>query len=254
MRRLRRVGGVWFCAGLPLLWSGCGGEAESGAGESPRAAPVEGAPAEAPPPSAPRGNAAIASSPLLNPRAPELNMMAPARFRARFTTSKGVFVIEAHRDWAPRGVDRFYNLVRNGFYDGTRFFRVLDGFVAQWGIHGEPRIQAHWRGANIADDPVVQSNTRGRVTFANAGPGTRSTQLFINYGDNSGLDARGFAPIGEIVQGMDVAERLYAGYGEGQPQGPGPYQAYIQARGNAYLTADFPNLDYIERAEIVAEN
>lgn len=190
--------------------------------------------------------------PLMNPSAPEMNMMAPAEFRVRLVTSKGDVVLEIHRDWAPNGVDRFFNLVRHGFFDGARFFRVLEGFMAQFGIHGDPRVQSRWRDARIPDDPVAESNTRGRVTFATAGPGTRTSQLFINYGDNSLLDNQGFAPIGEVVEGMDVVDALYAGYGEGAPRGTGPSQSRIQMEGNEYLTEEFPNLDYIERAEIIS--
>jgi peptidyl-prolyl cis-trans isomerase A (cyclophilin A) len=179
-----------------------------------------------------------------------MNEMAPATFRARFSTTKGEFVIEFHRTWAPLGVDRVYNLVRAGFYDGVRFFRVLDGFVAQFGIHGDPAIQAKWRGANIVDDPLVEGNTRGRVTFAMGGPNTRSTQLFINFGNNSNLDSMGFPALGDVVEGLDIVDQLYSGYGEGTPRGNGPDQALIQRRGNEYLAADFPQLDYIEKATI----
>ena len=191
-------------------------------------------------------------NPLMNPTDPSMNEQAPATFRARFDTSEGEFVVEFHRAWAPLGVDRVYNLIEAGFYDGVRFFRVLDGFVAQFGIHGDPAIQARWRGANIVDDPVVEGNTRGRVTFAMGGPNTRSTQLFINYADNSQLDGMGFPALGEVVEGMDVVDRLYSGYGEGPPRNPaGPNQGLIQQRGNEYLNAEFPELDYIESAEII---
>ena len=188
------------------------------------------------------------ASKLRNPSA--LKEQAPAVFKANFDTSKGQFVIEVHRDWAPIGADRFYNLVKNGFYDDVRFFRVIPGFMAQFGIHGNPSIQAAWRPAQIKDDPVKQSNTRGMVVFATAGPNTRTTQLFINFGDNTGLDKQGFAPFGRIVQGMDVVDKIYGGYGEGAPRGKGPDQGRIQAEGNAYLTKDFPRLDYIKSATI----
>jgi peptidyl-prolyl cis-trans isomerase A (cyclophilin A) len=179
-----------------------------------------------------------------------LNEQAPARFRANFETSKGRIVIEVNREWAPVGADRFYNLVKNGFYDGVRFFRVIDGFMAQFGIHGNPTVQAAWRNANLKDDPVRQSNRRGFVTFATAGPNTRTTQLFINYRDNSGLDKQGFAAFGEVVTGMDVVDKLYNGYGEGAPSGKGPNQGRLQAEGNAYLEKEFPRLDYIKSATI----
>jgi peptidyl-prolyl cis-trans isomerase A (cyclophilin A) len=197
------------------------------------------------------GGEAMPDNPLLYPRAPDMNMEAPPTYRARFETSKGDFVIEVHRDWAPIGADRFYNLVRNGYYDGVRFFRVIDGFMAQFGMSGDPLVTAQWRVATLQDDPVVQSNTRGTVTFAMTGqPNSRTTQIFINYGDNSNLDGMGFAPFGEVVEGMEVAASLYSGYGEGAPRGQGPDQGQIQARGNEYLESDFPNLDYIVHATI----
>ena len=189
-------------------------------------------------------------NPLLRPAT--LNEQAPPVYRAKFETSEGDFVIEVHREWAPLGADRFYNLVRNGFYDGVRFFRVLDGFVAQFGIHGDPQVSAAWRNQRIPDDPVLQSNARGFVTYAMAGPNTRTTQVFISYGDNSRLDGMGFAPFGQVVEGMDVVDALHSGYGEGAPRGAGPDQGRIQAEGNAYLEREFPELDYVERATIVS--
>jgi peptidyl-prolyl cis-trans isomerase A (cyclophilin A) len=180
-----------------------------------------------------------------------LNEKAPAVYQAKFDTSKGSFVIEVHRDWAPNGADRFYNLVKNGFYNDARFFRVLDGFMAQFGINGNPELSAVWRDANIKDDPVKQSNTRGTVTFATAGPNTRTTQVFINFGDNAGLDGQGFSPFGKVVSGMDVVDSLYSGYGEGAPNGEGPDQGRLQAYGNAYLQKSFPKLDYVKTATIV---
>src|SRR6185295_13132986 len=179
-----------------------------------------------------------------------LTEQAPATFNANFDTSKGLFVITVHRDWAPNGADRFYNLVKNGFYDDVRFFRVIDGFMAQFGIHGNPAVATAWRGAQIKDDPVKQSNKRGFVVFATAGPNTRTTQLFINFGDNNGLDKQGFAPFGEVTKGMDVVDKIYNGYGEGAPRGKGPEQGRIQNEGNAYLTKEFPKMDYIKTATI----
>lgn len=179
-----------------------------------------------------------------------LNEQAPPTFKAQFETSKGAFVIEVTRDWAPIGADRFYNLVKSGFYDDIRFFRVIEGFMAQFGIHGTPSIQSVWRNAQIKDDPVKQSNRRGYVTFATAGPNTRTTQLFINFGDNVALDKQGFAPFGRVTSGMDVVDRIYNGYGEGAPRGKGPDQGRIQAEGNAYLNKSFPRLDYIRAATI----
>ena len=191
------------------------------------------------------------ASPLLNPRSAAMNQTAPATFKAKFETNKGDFIVEVQRDWAPNGVDRFYSLVQNGFYDEARFFRVISGFMAQFGISGDPKVSAVWREQRIPDDPVKQSNKRGFITFATAGPNTRTTQLFINYGDNSRLDQMGFAPFGRVTEGMQVVEQLYAAYGEGAPQGKGPNQGRIQAEGNAYLTKDFAQLDYIKRATII---
>lgn len=180
------------------------------------------------------------------------NEQAPATYRVRFETNEGDFVVEVVREWAPHGADRFYNLVKTGFYDGCRFFRVLPGFVVQWGINGDPRVQKKWD-KNIPPDKVVESNTRGTMTYAMGGrPDTRSTQVFINLGNNSRLDADGFAPFGRVVSGMDVVSRLYGGYGEGSPRGRGPAQGRIQREGNTYLKANFPRLDYIKQATLVA--
>lgn len=186
---------------------------------------------------------------LLDPS--KLNEQAPDVFSARFETSKGPFVIEVHRSWAPNGADRFYNLVNNGFYDDTRFFRVVSGFMAQFGIHGDPKVSEVWKPAMIEDDPVKATNTRGMVSFAMRGPATRTTQLFINYVDNIRLDPMGFAPIGQVVEGMDVVDALYSGYGEGAPRGRGPDQGRMQSEGNSYLAAEFPELDYVKSARIV---
>jgi peptidyl-prolyl cis-trans isomerase A (cyclophilin A) len=179
-----------------------------------------------------------------------LNEKAPAVYKAKFDTSKGAFVIEVHRDWAPNGADRFYSLVKNGFYDDARFFRVIEGFMVQFGINGDPKLSRVWREATIKDDPVKESNQRGYVTFATAGPNTRTTQVFINFADNVGLDGQGFAPIGKVVSGMEVVDSLYSGYGEGAPRGLGPDQGQVQMEGNAYLEADFPKLDYVRKATI----
>jgi len=176
---------------------------------------------------------------------------APDVFRARFETSKGDFVVEVTRAWSPAGADRFYNLVSHGYLDGVRFFRVIEGFMVQFGINGDPELAALLREATILDDPVVESNTRGKMTFAKTGqPNSRSTQIFINFGANTNLDGDGFSPFGEIVEGMEVVDQLYSGYGEGGRGGTGPDQGRIQAEGNAYLNAEFPNLDYVERASI----
>jgi peptidyl-prolyl cis-trans isomerase A (cyclophilin A) len=191
------------------------------------------------------------ASPLLQPKSPSMTQTAPATFRVKFQTSRGDFIVEAQREWAPRGVDRFYNLVKHGFYDGACFFRVISGFMAQFGIHGDPKVSAAWRQERIQDDPVKQGNKRGYISYAMAGPNTRTTQLFINYTDNSRLDQMGFAPIGRVVDGMAVADRLYAGYGEGAPQGKGPNQGRLQTEGSDYLTQNFPQLDCIQKATII---
>jgi peptidyl-prolyl cis-trans isomerase A (cyclophilin A) len=179
-----------------------------------------------------------------------LNERAPDVYKAKFDTTKGTFVIEVHRAWAPNGADRFYNLVKNGFYNDARFFRVIDGFMVQFGISGNPDLSSVWRDARIPDDPVNQSNTRGMVSFATAGPDTRTTQVFINYGDNAGLDGQGFAPFGQVVSGMDVVDSFFKGYGEGAPRGRGPDQGRVQIEGNAYLMTKFPKLDYVKKATI----
>jgi peptidyl-prolyl cis-trans isomerase A (cyclophilin A) len=185
---------------------------------------------------------------LANPGA--LSEQAPATYKARFDTSKGAFVVEVVRDWAPNGADRFYNLVKNGFYDSVRFFRVVPGFMVQFGINGDPKISAPWREARIPDDPVKQSNKRGYVTYAMAGPNTRTSQVFINFGDNEGLDRQGFSPFGRVISGMNVVDALNGEYGEGAPRGRGPEQNRIQMEGNTYLTRDFGRLDFVKKATI----
>jgi len=190
----------------------------------------------------------IAQGNLGNPAA--LTEQAPATYKARFDTSKGVFVIDVRREWAPVGADRFYNLVKNGFYDENRFFRVISGFMVQFGINGNPQVSTPWKNAQIKDDPVKQSNKRGFITFATSGPNSRTTQVFINFGDNSRLDGLGFAEFGQVSTGMNVVDQLYADYGEGAPQGRGPNQGRMQGEGNAYLTKDFPNLDFVRKATI----
>jgi peptidyl-prolyl cis-trans isomerase A (cyclophilin A) len=175
---------------------------------------------------------------------------APASYKARFETSKGTVVIRVTRDWAPNGADRFYNLVKGGFYDDTRFFRVISGFMVQFGINGDPGIASAWRTATIKDDPVRQSNRRGFVTFATSGPDSRTSQVFINFADNSNLDGMGFSPFGQVISGMAVVDSLYSGYGEGAPRGRGPDQGRIQGEGNAYLTREFANLDYVKKASL----
>jgi len=181
----------------------------------------------------------------------KLTAKAPETFKAVFDTTKGKFTIEVTRALSPNGADRFYNLVQSGYFKDIAFFRVIPGFMCQFGIHGDPDVAAKWRDANITDDPVKGSNTRGTISFATAGPGTRTTQLFINFADNSNLDGMGFSPFGKVIQGMDVVDKINSEYGEGAPGGSGPDQGRVQMEGNVYLKKDFPNLDYIKSALIV---
>ncbi len=192
------------------------------------------------------------SQPATSPDPAKATAQAPEKFRVQLDTTKGPVVIEVVRAWSPKGADRFYNLVKLGFYTDIAFFRVIDGFMAQFGIHGNPAVSAKWRDAKITDDPVKQSNLRGFVSYAMAGPNTRTTQLFINYADrNRQLDASGFSPFGRVIQGMENIDNLYSGYGEGAPSGRGPNQGLVQTQGNAYLRKSFPNLDYIKSATVV---
>jgi len=185
---------------------------------------------------------------LKNPAA--LAEHAPATYRARVDTSQGVFVIEAHREWAPLAADRFYNLVKNGFYNDARFFRVLSGFMAQFGLNGDPDVQRAWTNAGLPDEPTKQSNLRGFVSFAReSSPNSRYTMVFINYKDNSYLDTEGFPPFGQVVAGLDVVDKLYGGYGRTNV----PDQHRITSEGNAYLSAEYPKLDYIRRATIESQ-
>ncbi len=176
----------------------------------------------------------------------QLTETAPDKYKVSFETGKGNFVVEVTRSWAPNGADRFYNLVKNGYYDGCRFFRVVAGFMVQFGINGDPKLNGVWRAAQIKDDPVKRSNTRGYITFATAGPNTRTAQVFINFGDNAGLDSQGFAPFGKVSEGMKVVDSIFSGYGES------PNQGSIQMEGEAYLAKSFPKLDVIKSATIVA--
>lgn len=191
------------------------------------------------------------ASPLSDPGSAAMNQKAPETYKAKFETSKGEFIIEVRREWAPNGADRFYTLVKNGFYNEARFFRAISGFMVQFGLNGDPKISTAWRTQAIKDDPVKQSNVRGMVSFAMAGPNTRTTQVFINYGDNSRLDGMGFSPFGRVNEGMTVVDQLYSAYGEGAPQGKGPSQGRIQQEGNEYLTREFPKLDYVKKAMII---
>ncbi len=204
----------------------------------------EAAPTPAP---APAAKAADLTDPT------KLTEKAPATFKAKFETTKGSFVIKVDRESAPIGADRFFNLVKAGYFKDVAFFRVISGFMAQFGIHGDPKVSAAWKSATIQDDPVKSSNVRGAITYAKSRlPNSRSTQFFINFGDNSSsLDSTGFASFGSVVEGMDVVDKLNSEYGEGAPAGRGPNQMLVQSQGNTYLKAKFPNLDYIKSATIV---
>src|SRR5258706_18871 len=172
------------------------------------------------------------------------------RARLHFTPTKGDVGIAVPRAWAPHGADRFYNLVRSGFYDGVRFFRVIPGFMAQFGIHGDTGVTAAWRPRVIQDDPVRGTNGRGMVTYATAGPATRTTQIFINFRDNNRLDATGVSPFWQVFEGMEVVDALYGGYGEGAPSGRGPDQYRLNVEGEKYLARQFPKLDKIKKATV----
>jgi peptidyl-prolyl cis-trans isomerase A (cyclophilin A) len=175
---------------------------------------------------------------------------APETYQVKFESSKGDFTVSVTREWAPLGADRFYNLAKHHFFDNESFFRVLTGFIAQFGISAYPALNPVWEKATIKDDPVTQSNKKYFLTFATAGPNTRTTQLFINLADNPRLDGMGFAPFGQVTEGMNVVDTLYAGYGEGAPGGSGPDQDEIQKQGKPYLDKNFPKLDYIKRTTL----
>jgi len=186
---------------------------------------------------------------LLHPES--LRAKAPAEYEVKFVTTAGDFTMKVTRAWAPNGADRFYNLVSHHFYDNASFFRVLPGFMAQFGMSAYPEVSRAWSRANIKDDSVRQSNHRGYVSFAMAGPNTRTTQIFINYGDNARLDQSGFSPFAMVTQGMDVVDKLYSGYGEGAPDGHGPNQSLVGTRGMVYLQQKFPKLDSVRTATLV---
>jgi peptidyl-prolyl cis-trans isomerase A (cyclophilin A) len=205
----------------------------------------------APAQSAAKTGAPASAGSLMNPAS--LKATAPASFQVKFATTHGEFVVEVHRDWAPRGADRFYNLVKNGFFTDAAFFRYVPNFIVQFGMPANPAVGNVWREARIPDDKVTQSNRKGSIVFATSGPNTRTTQLFINLNNNAPLDKDGFAPFGEVVQGLDVVEGLYAGYGEGADSGGrGPRQELIASQGKAYLDKNFPKLDSIKSATVIA--
>lgn len=254
MRSVLRPWQRWSMGALLAIWmvNGCSGGAE----EAPKPEPAEQpkpAPAPTPPPAP--AKAEVLSLPeghhpaLLDPS--KALEQAPNEYKVKFETTEGDFVVQVHRDWAPNGADRFYNLVKIGFYDQTKFFRNVDGFMVQFGISPYPSVSEQWRGATIPDDPVKEGNKPGRITFATSGPNSRTTQVFINHADNSPLDGQGFAAFGEVVEGQDVVKKLYKGYGEGPPRGRGPNQMMIQTRGNAYLDEKFPELDGVIKATVL---
>lgn len=218
---------VTCCLLSLLLPGGCGGEEENG-GTEPETKRKPMHPA------------------LLDPSLAD--EQAPKSFQVRFETTEGAFTVECRRKWAPKGVDRFYNLVRIGYFDDVAFFRVVPEFVVQFGIHGRPAVNREWMENTFPDDPVVESNRRGTLTFAKTNqPNSRSVQLFVNLKDNTSLDGRGFAPIGRVTEGMEVLEKLYSGYGDDLTN----LQGEIKAGGNAYLRRNYPELDYIEKARLV---
>ena len=217
--------------------------------KAPAAAPAPKAPEPAPTAAAPVTPPGVANPALKDP-ALALEK-APDLYKVKFHTTVGDITIEVHRAWAPQGADRFFNLVKIGFFTDIELFRVVPGFMAQFGIHGDPEISKVWRDASITDDPVKESNKRGYLTFATRGPDTRTTQMFLNLVDNPNLDKMGFAPIGKVVEGEGILDRIYSGYGEGAPGGRGPNQMRVQFEGNKYLKAEFPKLDSILTATIV---
>ncbi|MCB9526990.1 MAG: peptidylprolyl isomerase [Myxococcales bacterium] len=230
---------------LALAVAGCKGETKT----EPKPEAEEAA---APAADAPAAGVAAQNPILRDPS--KATEQAPEQYTVELDTTAGPIRIDVTRAWAPRGADRFYNLVRAGYYDDVAFFRVIPGFMAQVGLHGEPEINKIWREARIEDDPVRASNTRGMVSFATAGPNTRTTQFFINFGDNNNLDGMGFSPFGKVQDAsMATVDALHGGYGEGAPRGKGPMQGRIQAEGNAYLKRDFPELSYIKSARIAGE-
>jgi peptidyl-prolyl cis-trans isomerase A (cyclophilin A) len=204
--------------------------------------------AQAPPPAAAKKAAPVAAPAAPNLLSPAtLKAKAPDLFKVKMTTTKGDVVIEVHRGWAPLGVDRFYNLIRGGFYKDAAFFRVVPGFVAQFGIPARPDVGAVWEAQKFPDDRVLESNKRGTLTFATAGPNTRTTQIFINFRDNTPLDGQGFAPFGQVVEGMEIVDKFFSGYGEA------PNQGMITSQGKAYLDKNFPNLDRILSTTITVD-
>jgi peptidyl-prolyl cis-trans isomerase A (cyclophilin A) len=215
------------------------------AADTPAAAPAAA--------DAPEGVPSPPTAAILHPDAARVAAIGPDSFMIHVVTSRGKFDMIVRREWSPKGSDRLYYLASNYYFDGIRFFRVMNGFMAQFGMSGDTTVGRVWRDMRISDEPVTQSNTRGRLTFATSGPNSRTTQMFINFGNNAQLDASGFTPVGEVTSGMNVVDSLYNEYGNGAPDGRGPDQGLIGAKGNAYLTHDFPKLDYIVTARVSRE-
>ena len=249
---MKKIGITLFAAILALAVSAA---AQDNAGQAPVPKPKTAAP-KAGAASAAKPATATARSPydraLLKPQL--LKAKAPDTFQVKFVTTKGDFTVTVTRAWAPLGADRFYNLAKHHFFDGSSFFRVVPNFVVQFGLSAYPAVSKAWTDAKIGDDPVTQTNQRGYVTFATGGPGTRTTQLFINLGDNSRLDhepSGPFAPFAQVTEGMTVVDQLYSGYGDGPPRGRGPEQDLIEKQGKTYIDSGFPNLDTIKSATLV---
>lgn len=222
---------------LALLLIACGKGAETAPSETPSK------------PTSASSETVAEEGTLLSP--PARDFTAPEKFSVVFETTKGEVIVDVDRELSPHGADRIYTLVKLGYFEDVAFFRVISGFMAQMGIHGDPEVNAVWRTRNIPDDPVKTTNARGTVTFAKSNmPNSRSTQIFFNFVDNGRLDSMGFAPFGK-VRDMGPIDALYSGYGEGAPMGRGPSQMRIQTEGNAYLKAEFPELAYVKRARIV---
>ena len=235
---------------LASLLLACGGKQTPA--DSAKAAEPAAEPAATPAATPAAEPAHLADGPhpgLLDPAQAKLS--APPKFKAKFSTTKGDFVVEVNKEWAPQAADRFFSLVTIGYYVDIPMFRVIKGFMVQFGIHGDPKMNKIWKNASIPDDKGTQSNTPGMLTFATRGPNTRTTQLFINYGQNARLDGMGFAPFGKVVEGMDVVNSVYSDYGEGAPRGRGPSQPRMQGEGNTYLKAEFPEMDYIKSISIL---
>ncbi len=235
-----------YTSKIVVLACACSIFSIAAAAQTPSPAPEKKPEAAA---NAPAAKATLYDAALLEPAT--LRAKAPAEYNVKFVTTAGEFTVKVTRAWAPNGADRFYNLVAHHFYDGAAFFRVLPGFMAQFGLSAYPEVSKVWETATIKDDPILQSNHRGFVSFATAGPNTRTTQVFINYGNNEALDRSGFSAFAVVSDGMEVVDKLYNGYGEGAPDGHGPNQGLIGSRGRAYLEKGFPKLDSVRTATLV---